>query len=105
MRRIDAADFHGSPQAYVAQLDVTTESLESRWGAHEVTQDDLGDWLTFAFTLDSGTLAALVREVQNAPHPGYILTAIGDADPRAVLSAFLAESGLSADSVTHKSFD
>lgn len=105
MRRIGAADFQGSPQAYVAQLDVMTESLESRWGPHELTRDDLGDWFTFAFALDSGTLAALVREVEQAPHPGYILTTIGGADPRVVLTEFLAESGLSTDSVTHQGFD
>ncbi|MDW6064824.1 hypothetical protein SAZ11_51580 [Streptomyces sp. FXJ1.4098] len=104
MRRIDAEAFQGSPQAYVAQLDVTTEGLESRWGPHELTRDDLGDWFTFAFALDSGTLVALVREVEHAPHPGYILTAIGGEDPRAVLTEFLAESGLSADRVTHQGF-
>ncbi|MEU1790593.1 hypothetical protein ABZ553_32915 [Streptomyces sparsogenes] len=105
MRRIDAAEFHGSPQAYVAQLEVTTESLEARWGPHELTRDDLGDWFTFAFALDSGALAALVREAEHAPHPGYILTAIGGEHPRAVLTEFLAESGLSADRVLHEGFD
>src|SRR4051794_28694516 len=51
-RHIPAADFRGSPQAYVTQLEAT-EDLESRWGAHDLTDDDLGEWFTFAFTLPS----------------------------------------------------
>ncbi|RNG24147.1 hypothetical protein EEJ42_17930 [Streptomyces botrytidirepellens] len=97
-----AADFRGSPQVYVAQLEVTTEALESRRGAHDLTHDDLGEWFTFAFTLPGGALAAVVREVHNAPSPGYILTAIGYADPSDILTEFLTASGMTAEHVTHQ---
>ncbi|MFM9369798.1 hypothetical protein [Streptomyces sp. Da 82-17] len=103
MERIPVVRFCGSPQKYVAQLDVTTEVLASRWGEPDITADDLGPWLTFPFALRDGTLAALVREVENAPHPGYILTAIGRGSPRDVLAAFLREHGLAEDTVLHVS--
>ncbi|MEW2575968.1 hypothetical protein [Streptomyces syringium] len=105
MRRIKASSFHGNPQKYVAQLDITTEYAESLWGTHELSADDLGPWLTFAFTLQDGTLAALVREVHNAPNTGYILTAIGYKESRDVLAEFLAESGLTSEHVLHEGFD
>lgn len=101
-RRIPAADFCGSPQAYVAQLEVTTEVLESLWGSPDITRDDLGEWITFAFALPSGTLAALVREMHNAPSAGYILTAIGHAGPRDILAEFLTASGMTPEHVTHQ---
>ncbi|GAA0334065.1 hypothetical protein [Streptomyces blastmyceticus] len=104
MKRITVPDFHGKPQKYVAQLDIATEQAEAQWGTHELSEDDLGPWLTFAFILSSGTLAALVREVDNAPSPGYILTAIGDRDPGETLAEFLAESGISAERVLHQGF-
>ncbi|MBP2404731.1 hypothetical protein [Streptomyces syringium] len=89
----------------MAQLDITTEYAESLWGEHELSTDDLGPWLTFAFTLEDGTLAALVREVHNAPNPGYILTVIGPKESRDALTEFLTESGLSPERVLHEGFD
>ncbi|WP_234364962.1 hypothetical protein [Streptomyces sp. RTd22] len=83
-------------------MEVTTEELESRWGAHDLTYDDLGEWFTFAFALPSGTLAALVREVHNAPSPGYILAAISQADPCDILAEFLTASGMTPEDVTHQ---
>ncbi|MFF4221053.1 hypothetical protein [Streptomyces nondiastaticus] len=105
MERIRVTDFHGKPQNYIAELDVTTDYLESHWGVHDVSMDDLGPWFTFAFALPSGTLAALVREVENAPNPGYILTAIGKNGLPDILEEFLAESGISADRVTRRGFE
>jgi hypothetical protein len=89
----------------VAQLDLSTEVIESRWGPHEVTSDDLGPWLTFAFVMDDGTKTALVREVENAPHPGYILTAVSQEEPEDALSSFLAEARLPDTCVLHRSSD
>ncbi|MGW2600695.1 hypothetical protein [Streptomyces klenkii] len=89
----------------MAQLDITTEQAERRWGASEITEDDLGPWHTFAFTLKSGTLAALVREVENPPHPGYILTVISESPPRETLEEFLTEADLSEWHVLHKGFE
>ncbi|EME98745.1 hypothetical protein [Streptomyces mobaraensis] len=89
----------------MAELGLTTEQLVSRWGREEITHDDLGPWFTFAFALDGGTLAALVREVDNAPSPGYILTAIGRQEPRVTLAEFLAESGLDGDRVLREGFE
>ncbi|MGK5638561.1 hypothetical protein ACSNOK_09660 [Streptomyces sp. URMC 126] len=105
MRRIDESEFRGTPQNYVAQLDLTTEQLVSRWGREEISLDDLGPWFTFAFALENGILAALAREVDNAPGPGYALTAIGEQDPRTTLAHFLAEAGLGADCVLHEGFE
>ncbi|WP_406218289.1 hypothetical protein [Streptomyces decoyicus] len=104
MRRIAASDFTGSPQSYIAQLDITTEEIESRWGSGDTTWDDLGAWITFAFTLDNEALAALVREKENAPAPGYILTAIGNWPPDEVLMAFIEEFDIPHSRVVHKGF-
>jgi len=101
-RRIPAAEFCGSPQAYVAQLEVTTGELESLWGLPDSTHDDLGEWFTFALALPSGTLVALVREVHNAPSSGYILTAIGHTDTHSTLAEFLTASGMAREHVTHQ---
>ncbi|AZQ71805.1 hypothetical protein EKH77_11810 [Streptomyces luteoverticillatus] len=105
MERINASDFLGKPQNYIAELDLTTEEIEARWGPHEITMDDLGPWFTFAFSLRSGILAALVREVENAPNPGYILTAIGVKDLSDILEEFLTESGIESNRVTRRGFE
>ncbi|MHA7959994.1 hypothetical protein ACX9I7_19785 [Streptomyces sp. L500] len=105
MRRIDADAFCGSPQGYVAQIDIDTERAELLWGAGETSWDDLGPWFTFAFVLESGTLVALVREIENAPCPGYILTAIGDKGKRDVLVEFLGEADLTMSQVLHQGFE
>lgn len=102
MRRIAASDFNGSPQSYIAQLDITTEEIESRYGSGDITWDDLGPWITFAFALDNNTLVALVREKENAPAPGYILTAIGSTPPNEVLMEFIEEFGIPHSRVVHK---
>ncbi|MEV6751779.1 hypothetical protein [Streptomyces sp. NPDC051214] len=68
-----------------------------------MTYDDLGPWLTFSFSLEDGTLAALVREVENAPHPGYILTAISDRPSSQILERFISEAGIDSESVLHAS--
>ncbi|GFE24196.1 hypothetical protein Sliba_46490 [Streptomyces nigrescens] len=104
MRRIAAADFTGSPQRYIAQLDVTTGEIESRWGSGDITWDDLGAWITFAFELNNDALVALVREKENAPAPGYILTAIGRTPPNEVLMEFIGEFGIPHSRVAHKGF-
>ncbi|MBO0652929.1 hypothetical protein J1792_09040 [Streptomyces triculaminicus] len=105
MRRIDASKFRGKPQNYVAELSATTEELEGLWGPNEITWDDLGPWFTFAFALNDGILAALVREVENAPNPGYILTAIGESPLAEILEAFLRESGFDAGRVQRRGFE
>ncbi|WFB11368.1 hypothetical protein LRS74_33335 [Streptomyces sp. LX-29] len=102
MRRVEATSFRGSPQQYVAQIRVTTEEVEDRWGPSELTQDDLGEWFTFVFALNGGILAALVRELDNAPAPGYILTAIGGVNLNQVLEDFLAECSLDSERVLHR---
>ncbi|MGW2331545.1 hypothetical protein ACWC5C_38140 [Streptomyces sp. NPDC001700] len=81
---------------------VTAEGLESLRGCADTTRDDLGEWFTFAFALPSGTLAALVREIHNAPSPGYILTAFGHADARGLLAEFITASGMTPEHVTHQ---
>jgi hypothetical protein len=55
--------------------------------------------------MDDGTKTALVREVENAPHPGYILTAISQEEPEDALASFLSESGLPDSCVLHRSSD
>lgn len=105
MRRIDVSSFQGKPQKYVALIDITTQAAESRWGPHDLSEDDLGPWYTFAFRLDSGMLAALVKEVENSPNQGYALTAIGEREPREMLEDFLADSGFGEDRVLHRPFD
>jgi hypothetical protein len=99
MERVGAALLRRNVQA--AYLDLTTEEAIRRWGDPEITWDDLGPWNTFVFRLADGTLAGLVREVENAPKPGYFLVAGNEetgyptgVDPAAALTAFLAESGL-----------
>lgn len=105
MKRICMVDFQGVPQSYVAQIDLTTEVAESMWGPHETSRDDLGEWISFAFVLSGGALVALVREMDNAPHPGYILTSITELSPRSLLAQFMVESGLSRDAVLHEGFE
>lgn len=105
MQRITASEFSGSRQSYIAQLDITTEEIESRWGSAEITWDDLGAWTTFAFTLDNEVLVALVREKENAPTPGYILTAIGSEPPNEILTEFMEEFNIPHSRVVHKGFE
>ncbi|MFI8853113.1 hypothetical protein ACIGW3_23395 [Streptomyces sp. NPDC053499] len=88
VERVDAALLRRNAQ--VAYLDLSTEEAVRRWGEPEVTWDDLGPWNTFVFRLADGTLAGLVREVENAPKPGYFL--ISDGDPAEVLPVFLSET-------------
>ncbi|WP_310720332.1 hypothetical protein [Streptomyces lydicus] len=104
MQRITASDFSGSPQSYIAQLDITTEEIESRWGSGDITWDDLGAWITFAFRLDDEALVALVREKENAPAHGYILTAIGNTPPDEILLGFMKEFDIPHSRVVHKGF-
>ncbi|WP_326691620.1 MULTISPECIES: hypothetical protein [unclassified Streptomyces] len=99
MERVDAALLLRVVQA--AYLDLTTEEAVQRWGDPDITWDDLGPWNTFVFRLADGTLAGLVREVENAPKPGYFLVAGNEqtgnptgVDPADALTAFLAEAGL-----------
>lgn len=89
MERVDASLLGRAVQ--VAYLDLDTEEAARRWGEPEITWDDLGPWNTFVCRLADGTLAGLVREVENAPKPGYFL--IADGDPAEVLPAFLSEAG------------
>ncbi|MDQ0848041.1 hypothetical protein [Streptomyces sp. V1I6] len=103
MERIGASDFRGTSQKYVAQLNISTQTLEARWGIHEVSHDDLGEWLTFAFRMGDGTAVALVREVAHAPCDGYILTAISELEAQPLLHAFLAEAEIDSTVVTHVS--
>ncbi|GAA3048578.1 hypothetical protein GCM10020000_31130 [Streptomyces olivoverticillatus] len=74
-------------------------------GPRDISMDDLGPWFTFAFSLDSGFLAALVREVENAPTPGYILTVIGQKELQGILEDFLTESGFAPDRVLRRGFE
>lgn len=105
MQRIDSALFANGAKFYVAQLTISIEEIESVWGPADTSEDDLAEWLTFTFELQSGTKVALVREMHNAPHPGYILTAIGGDAPRDVVSQFLTEAGLDFGVVSHRGFD
>ncbi|MBO8192257.1 hypothetical protein ITI46_11350 [Streptomyces oryzae] len=97
MERVDASLLRRNVQ--VAYLDLSTEEAIRRWGEPEVTWDDLGPWNTFVFRLADGTLAGLVREVENAPKPGYILVAANEEtstpagiDTAEALAAFLSEA-------------
>ncbi|MEU5300680.1 hypothetical protein ACH4YO_17980 [Streptomyces noursei] len=106
MRRIDAAQFTGKPQAFVAHLEIEEEEAERRWGPREITRDDFAAWITFAFELADGTPVALFRELDFPPAPGFIMSAIGHGDLRDILYSFLDEAGLPCDCVTeHKGFD
>ncbi|MGP3973689.1 hypothetical protein ACTWQF_06515 [Streptomyces sp. 8N114] len=97
MKRVDASLLHRNVQ--VAYLDLDTEEATRRWGDPEITWDDLGPWNTFVFRLANGTLAGLVREVENAPKPGYFLLASNEqtGTPEGIettdaLAAFLREA-------------
>ncbi|NSC24733.1 hypothetical protein FM076_27690 [Streptomyces albus subsp. chlorinus] len=110
LERVDAALLRGN--VYVAELDLSTEQAVREWGEPEVTWDDLGPWNTFVFRLADGTLAGLVREVENAPNPGYFLVAANEetGDPTGVvpadaLAAFLAEAGMDESRVLVRGFD
>ncbi|MGW1530051.1 hypothetical protein [Streptomyces sp. NPDC002159] len=99
MKRIEATELSGAP--YVAQLNISSDEAIDRWGPAEITSDDLGPWLTYVFKLHNGTKAALVREVENAPFDGFILTMDTAATPEDALAQFPAASGLPRGKVTH----
>jgi len=107
MERVDASLLRRNVQ--VAYLDLSTEEAVRRWGEPEVTWDDLGPWNTFVFRLADGTLAGLVREVENAPKPGYFLVAANEEtgtpagiDTTEALAAFLSEADFDASRVLER---
>ncbi|WP_405849126.1 hypothetical protein [Streptomyces sp. NBC_01518] len=99
MKRIEAAQLSGAP--YVAQLNISLEAAAARWGAAEITWDDMGPWLTYAFELSNGARAAVVREVENAPTDGFILTMDAPETSEEALTRFLIEAELPREQVTH----
>jgi hypothetical protein len=110
MERVEASLLRRNVQ--VAYLDLTTEEAVQNWGEPEVTWDDLGPWNTFVFRLQNGVLAGLVREVENAPKPGYFLVASNEetgtpqgVDPENTLLDFLAEAALDRSRVLLRGSD
>ncbi|MGP3986022.1 hypothetical protein [Streptomyces sp. 3N207] len=107
MERVDASLLRRNVQ--VAYLDLSTEEAIRRWGEPEITWDDLGPWNTFVFRLADGTLAGLVREVENAPKPGYFLLAGNEEsgtpegiDTTEALAAFLSEAPFEEERVLER---
>ncbi|MFE1961014.1 hypothetical protein [Streptomyces sp. NPDC059479] len=59
---------------YPAQVNVDRAALEERWGDPETVNDDLAEWVCFAFSPAEGEAFCLQRELHHPPAPGFILS-------------------------------
>ncbi|MGW8703046.1 hypothetical protein ACWGOK_40080 [Streptomyces eurythermus] len=84
LKRVAARDVSPRETRYLAQVDIDSAALEERWGGPETIRDDFAEWFAFAFSPVDGEAFILLREAENPPAPGFILSVTGGLfSPRA----------------------
>ncbi|MFD4001092.1 hypothetical protein [Streptomyces rubiginosohelvolus] len=91
LRRIPDEELVLRDIRYVALVQVDLMALYRRWGRPDVGVDDLGEWLSFAFTLPNEEKFVLQREADHPPTPRFLLSVT-----RALFSAEAAEQVIAA---------
>ncbi|MER8032948.1 hypothetical protein ABTZ78_28745 [Streptomyces bauhiniae] len=74
LRRIPEKDVRPGDIRWLVQVAVEHATLEERWGAPEVTEDDFAEWFCFAFSPAQGEVFILLRQVHHAPVGGFVLS-------------------------------
>ncbi|MGW1605337.1 hypothetical protein [Streptomyces eurythermus] len=99
--RIAERDVRRGDIKYLAQIDVDQVALEERWGKPDVVQDDLAEWVCFAFSLSENEVFLLQREADHPPAPGFILSVTRILFSAEAASKIAGALGIPRAQVTH----
>ncbi|MGW1226877.1 hypothetical protein [Streptomyces sp. NPDC002530] len=101
LKRIPERNVRPSDVRWIVQIDVGLTQLEKLWGAPEVTIDDFTEWFCFAFSAGEENSFTLIRQVDYAPTPGFVLSVTGDLFSLEGVEAIIEALGISGARVTH----